>query len=103
MATPIQPAGYIVIDNEAIWATGKTADEAWAEFQRTMAENQVKLLGDDDDSGAELGAWARERDFRIQSASAALLADVESRGGAISWRYMAGVACTPAEEAEAYE
>ena len=93
----IEHAGYIVHNNEAIWGYGRTADAAWDSFLAEMAADGVKILGDDDDSGDEHGLWTRERDYSIRSASAALLAQAASQGGAIGWCDVGGVACTRAE------
>ena len=94
MTATIEAAGYVVSHNEAVWATGATADKAWAEFQRAMDEANVALLGDDDDSGDQSGSWTRASDYTIHPASAALISDIETKGGDIGWRIANGVACT---------
>lgn len=96
----ILPAGFIVANNEAIWGAGATADQAWSDFRRVMDSASTVILSDADDIGDQLGSWTRQSDYRICSASAALLADVEARGGNISWERVGGVCCTPDEAAE---
>jgi len=97
MAT-IDPTGYIVHNNEAIVGIGPTADAAWEDFTRGLESEDVTLLDDDADSSDVLGDWTRESDYAIRSASAALLAQVETAGGNCAWRTSSnGVACTRAE------
>jgi hypothetical protein len=90
-------AGYVVTDNELIHGYGDTADAAWADMERTMAAAQIHLLDDDDDSHERVDSWARRSDFTVRAASAALLADTKTMGGAIGWYDVGGVACTTAE------
>lgn len=94
----VQHAGYVVTGNDAVWGTGHSADAAWDDFLREMESCDVVLLSDDDDSYEQLGSWARERDFTIRSASAALLAKVAGDGGNCGWRVRGGIACTIAED-----
>ena len=94
----IENAGYIVSDNEAIWGYGATATAAWDDFLNTMKMAGVEVV--DEPSDAQLdngGDWTREAHYKTNSASAALLADVAARGGAIAWRSRNGVCCTVAE------
>lgn len=96
----IVPAGFIVTDNELIYGVGATEDMAWADMLNTMAHAGIRLLSDDDDSGEEQGSWVRESGMTIRSATAQLMADVDSMGGAIGWREARGIACTLAEYEE---
>ncbi len=96
--TEVQAAGYIVADNETIWGYGETADAAWSHMLEEMRMNGIQVLDDGEEAEHELAATADADDFRIWPASAALLADVERRGGDIAWRRVGGVACTVAEE-----
>ncbi len=98
--TTIQAAGYIVTNNEAIWGTGKTADEAWADFLRGMSEARVTVLLPSEDMPEEGGSYTRADDYQIKPATTALLAEIEGKGGNIGWRMRGGVACTR-DEAEA--
>lgn len=84
MQTP-KIAGFIATDRSqtAIYGTGTTADEAIADALR-------EIQPDDRYSAA---------DFVAVPASAALLAQVASVGGAISWGAVRGVAVTTDEEA----
>lgn len=86
MQTP-KIAGFIATDRSqtAIYGTGTTADEAIADALR-------EIQPDDRYSAA---------DFVAVPASAALLAQVASVGGAISWGSVGGVACTAALAAAA--
>ena len=106
MTFSINAAGYIVHDNEVIWGTGATADAAWEDFRTNMRAAGVVILAAGQDSGeyfeswTRLGSWTLESDHTISQATASLLADVEARGGAISWETIAGVACTVQEADE---
>ena len=93
----LTPAGYVVCDNELIHGTGATATEAWADAQTTLASASIALLGDDDDSGEQIGSWMRESDLTIRSATARLIQDVQGMGGAIAFRNLGGVLGTYAE------
>jgi hypothetical protein len=97
-------AGFIVHDNEAIYAIGATSDEAWSAFVREMAESPgIVILGENEDTSDlpdipdEPCNWMRESDFHIRAATAALLAMVEERGGNIAWDARRGIACTVEE------
>lgn len=85
--TTIQTTGFIVTDanQTVIWSTGATEDAAWAAF----------------DANAQHVDGTRD-DFRTVPATAALLAEVTQRGGAIAWGNLGTqhrpIACTVAEE-----
>lgn len=107
----IKPAGYIVTDNEVIWSKGDTAEAAWDALLSFMAIACIQVIDDreyrsteqqeEDEIAVAEGGWTMLSNFHIQSASAALLADVESRGGDIAWSSVDGVCCTRDEEDEA--
>lgn len=90
----MQPAGYIVIDNNAtVWGYGPTADAAWesarAELTATWGGARDTLT-DDEMHG-----------YSIRAATQTLIDTVIERGGDLPWRDRNGVACTVAEyEAE---
>lgn len=106
--TKIESAGYVVIGGDHIQATGATAEAAWSEFLKTMGQINVTVV-DDVDAGEEVTnemienghSYVRASTQKVQSASAALLAQVEAQGGAISWGSVGGIACTRDEEDEA--
>lgn len=95
MTKTIEAAGYMIQDNDgrAIYGIGSTADEAWAQV--------VDGVGTFFDShGNDIPSdQARQTQFKTRRASAALMAQVEAEGGAISWGVVRGVACTVDEEA----
>jgi len=94
-------AGYIVFDNNGtIHGCGATADAAWSDYKTTMAEANIAVLEDDEDSTEQDGSWTRASAMQIRAASAALLALVNARGGDVAWDTVGGVACTR-DEAEA--
>jgi hypothetical protein len=83
----ITATGYIVYTQEAIFGTGETKEAAWADAEQYLdrsAEDEDEDEGGSDDAD---GPW-------VQPASAALLAEVADRGGAIAWCTWHGVACT---------
>jgi hypothetical protein len=97
MSQTITAAGFIVADDSAIWGVGATADEAWADMLSGMSDAHVRVL--DDGEEADDGEAATDTDsFQTLPATAALLAEVESKGGNIAWGTINRVACTVAEE-----
>jgi hypothetical protein len=103
--TKIECAGYIVSNNDVIWGTGATAQTAWDDFLDGMKQASVKVIDDVDENDdatndmIENGhEYTRASDHKIEPATAALLAEVEARGGAISWAKIGGVCCTRDEE-----
>jgi hypothetical protein len=89
-------AGYIVHSNETIDGTGATADEAWADFRRTMEQAGIDVLPEAPEPDYQ-GSWALESDFHIRSATAALIAQVVDCGGHLGWKVINGIACTVTE------
>ena len=99
--TSIKDSGFIVSDDTCIWGRGATADAAWADMLREMAMARIEVLSDAEADAHENendGNWTRASSFTTQPASAALLAEVEARGGNIAWGDVGGVACTRDEE-----
>jgi len=100
MTDTMTAAGYIITDNEGIiYGTGATVDAAWADAEYAFRAARVALL-DDDDSTEQSGSWTRRSGLTVHPASAALLAEVESKGGDLAWRKVGGVAVTR-DEADA--
>lgn len=100
--TTIAPAGFIVTDNEAIWSTGATADEAWANMVENMRQAGITVVDElaEDETGDIAPDQTLASGFVIRSATAQLIADVDSMGGAIGWHMARGVACTRTEYEE---
>jgi hypothetical protein len=93
MTYPIKAAGYIVEpkNGSAIYGIGATEDEAWASV--------VNAIGFFDRFGNDiLPEEARETQFDIVPATAALIKKVEDEGGQIGWGHVNGIACTDTEE-----
>jgi hypothetical protein len=86
----INSAGYVIydLDQTAIYGTGATVDEAW---QQVMSGCDRPLNAFDGEPVSD-EAWFAQ--FKVRGASAALIAQVESKGGDIAWGYLGGVACT---------
>ena len=92
-ATQIEAAGYMIQDNQgnAIYGIGATVDEAWA-----MVVDGVGTFFDA--YGNNIPAdQAYETQFKTYGATATLIAQVKSEGGAIAWAIVRGVGCTIAE------
>lgn len=96
-----QAAGYVIHDDTALWGTGATEAAAWANFDANMAAAHVTVVdGGAPDQDGTGGSFADRGSFSAMPATAALIADVDARGGAIGWSIVDGVACT-VDEAEA--
>lgn len=95
--TTITAAGYIAQDvgGYAIAAIGATAEEARAEVIRECGPWEDRDGNSVDAEHPEFGVDAK---FIILPASAALIAQVKSEGGAIAWGVVDGIACTREEE-----
>ncbi len=86
---PLTATGWIATyQNITIDGIGATEIEA-----RLDAEHSFRSAHLDPDDVEDVLA-----DLTVTPATAALIADVEERGGAVSWRYVGGVACTCDEE-----
>ena len=93
--TPIA-TGYMIqdIQGTAIYGIGSTVDEAWAEVVRDAGpffDRYGEEIPDEE---------AFTTQFTAYGASAALLAQVEAEGGAISWKVVRGVGVTMEEATE---
>ncbi len=94
-------AGYVIINDTAIWGVGKTEAEAW--------ENSIEWIESDDDTGPvelELNgdgvavglANSNALGFTAEQASAALVAYVTEMGTPNSWGVLHGIQCTNTED-----
>lgn len=99
------PEGFIVADKEGnlIEGFGDTEANAWADAKRTLDMANITLIEDGEEEPEEPGDWMLETDLIIHPATAALLAEVATRGGSLAWSIVGGVACTRWEEEEAEE
>lgn len=79
-------AKFIIENDVAIWGVGDTTDAAWADMERHIDTTEN---------------YTRD-DFRCCEATDELIAEVEERGGAISWGQLPdGTRCTNEQEVEA--
>ena len=93
----LEPAGFIIADAAAIFGTGPTVETAWADLKNGMQTAHVPHQSDVDTEDSDCPKHWAEDQFEVLPATAALLADVEQRGGGITWSVVDGVACTEAE------
>ncbi|UZO91809.1 hypothetical protein [Roseomonas mucosa] len=91
--TAIIPAGFIIHDDTAVFGCGATEGAAWADLRAYM-DAAGSLPAEDAPEGANT---YDEDDFKVRAATAALLAEIEAHGGALSWSRIDGVACTDDE------
>ena len=90
----LHSVGYAIQDKQgnAIYGVGLTVDEARAEVLKGAAPffdaNGNEIPNDE----------AYETQFKTYGATRALMDEVESKGGAIAWGVVGGVACTREEE-----
>lgn len=85
---------YVIYDHEetAIYGAGATVAEAW---QQVMDGCDRPPNAFDGEPVSDDAWFAR---FRVRGATAALIAQVESKGGNIAWGYKAnGTTCTVQE------
>tara|TARA_R110000868_G_C10735238_1_gene751943 strand:- start:190 stop:501 length:312 start_codon:yes stop_codon:yes gene_type:complete len=102
MTNTMTAAGYIISDNEGtIHGFGATVDLAWADAEATLATAQIVMLSDDDDSTEQNGSWTRRSGLMVHPATAALIEEIDAKGGACGWRAVGGVACSIEESREA--
>jgi len=94
MAHSIKAAGFVVEPKNgfAIYGIGATEDEAWADVVDAVGYFQDRF--GNDISPEE----ARETQFDIVPATAALMQKVRDEGGQIGWTHVDGIACTDTEE-----
>ena len=100
--TTLKTAGFVIAGPNAIMAIGPTLEAAIAKFNDDIGDFQFTT----EDGGIEYRAFTEDDLGRPQDgkhyalpATAALLAQVEDVGGAISWEVVDGVACTCDEAA----
>lgn len=86
MNDSIKYAGYVIINDSAIWGAGETEAEAW--------EDSIEWI-----EGSILDNPNRDG-FTAELASAALIAYVNEIGTPNSWGILRGIQCTSAEEAD---
>lgn len=102
MAQTLTAAGFVVTGDIAIMATATTCEAAWAAFERDVGYAALDAYLDD--QGIILTAAERTEQlrhgFKCVAATAALLAEVDARGGAIDFIVLGGVACTMAEASD---
>lgn len=96
MAT-LTPAGFIIANDAAIISTGTTLTDAIAAYNRDVGGVPVTL----EDGTRDFAPMTEDNmgGHIARPATAALLAQVEDVGGAISWEVVDGVACTCDEAA----
>lgn len=92
--TNLTAAGYIIQDNQAtaIYGSGQTVDEAWAE----VVDGAGPFLNASGEAMDDEEAYTSQ--FTAYGATAALLEQINREGGDISWGVVHGVACTDEEE-----
>lgn len=97
MTATITAASFIAQDvgGYAIAAIGSTAEETRAEVIRNCGPWEDR---DGNTVGADHPDFGVDAKFVIYPATAALIAQVESGGGAIAWGVVDGIACTRDEE-----
>jgi hypothetical protein len=99
--TKFVAAGYVVHDGNrpgggmaAIWGHGPTAEAAEADFRQVMTAAQVTILGPGEHVTDRTENFTHASSYRTIPATAALLALVETMGGAVAWAVVDGIACT---------
>ncbi len=96
-------AGYVIINETAIWGVGKTEDEAWKDsLDWIEADDETgPLVLELNHEGAAIGIVnSNSLGFTAERASAALVADLAWKGTPNSWGILNGIQCTNAEEAD---
>ena len=98
-----KPAGYVIINETAIWGVGETEAKAW--------ENSIEWIEPVDDAGPLQLALdcnglaigienSNILGFTAEQASTALVAYVTEMGTPNSWGILHGIQCTNAEDAD---
>lgn len=92
-----QTAGWIIANDAAIISVGTTMADAIAAYNRDLRGVLVTL----EDGTLDYAPMTAENlgGHIARPATAALLAEVEERGGDITWETVDGIACTVAEAA----
>lgn len=93
----LKPTGWIISNDAAIIAVGATLADAIADYNRDVGGILVTL----EDGTRDYAPMTEDNlgGHIARQATAALLAQVEDVGGAISWEVVNGVACTCDEAA----
>lgn len=88
----LKPAGWIISNDAAIISVGATLADAIADYNRDVGWILVTL----EDGTRDYAPMTEDNlgGHIARPATAALLAQVEDVGGAISWEVVHGVACT---------
>ena len=99
--TKIETAGYVIINEGAIWGVGKTESEAWEDSLEWIESDDdtgpVKLALDCD--GRAIGLEnSNALGFTAEPASAALIKYLRDGGTPNTWGMVGGVQCTSDEE-----
>lgn len=102
MSATIEATKFIIADEAAIWGCGNSEDAAWADLRRGMSLANIPHESDVDTEDAYCPKYWHEDQFKAIPATAALVADVEKRGGRVEFAMVQGIACT-AEEEEAFD
>ncbi len=102
MSVTIEATKFIIADEVAIWGYGDSEDAAWADLRRGMTLAKIPHQDDVDTEDAYCPNYWHEDQFKAFPATAALVADVEQRGGRIEFAMVKGIACTGDEE-EAFD
>lgn len=94
----IEANKFIIADYAAIWGCGDTEDAAWADLRRGMSLAKIPHESEVDTEDAYCPKYWHEDQFQAIPATAALVADVEKRGGRIEFSIVQGIACTGDEK-----
>ena len=102
MGNAPKAAGYVIINDTAIWGVGKTEAEAWEDSIEWIEsdDNTGPVQLELDSDGVAVGlANPNALGFTAEVASAALVAYVTERGTPDSWGYANGIQCLNSEDA----
>ena len=95
----LTPAGYVVLDNAALWASGTTEAEAWAAAFEIMLDVGIRVV----DDGSVLVGQALDcipaSTFQVRKATTAVMRQLATVGDQLSWGMVGAVCCTMAERA----
>ena len=86
MTNTITPAGFVTVDDVAIWGTGATADESYDNMKRGFDMASIAVVEEYayDVNGGHDNQVLRSA-FRAIPATAALIAQVDATGGCTAW------------------
>lgn len=94
----IRAAGFVVVDDAAIWGAGLTEEKAWAEVREGMRLARIPHESEVDTEDTYCPRYWSEDRFEVHEATAALLKLVDECGGDIAWGQVGDVCCTVQEE-----